>query len=153
MLRALFTWVCVVGVAGCGILDASDEDRTRDLQEARAAWERAAIQDYDLDMRRLCFCGTPIDVTVRVRGGQRFDVLYELDGAPAPVPPQFALYYPTVPELFERIERAFREEADEVRVTYHPTLGYPTELWVDQSRSISDEEEGFEVELLLPVDS
>jgi hypothetical protein len=132
---------------GCGILEAGSSDAVEDLQRARAAWEAAAIEDYDLTMRRLCFCWTPIDVTVVVRGGERVSVLYESEGTLAPVPAEITEYYPTVDELFERIDRALREDADEVRVSYHPGFGYPVDLWIDQSRAIADEEEGFEVEL------
>ena len=146
-LRILIVFASILWTAGCGIIEAGTDDAVEDLRRARAAWERAAIDDYDLVMRRLCFCWTPIDVTVVVRGGERVSVLYVSDGTPAPVSAEIAGYYPTVDELFDRVDRALRENADEVRVTYHATLGYPVELWVDQSRAISDEEEGFEVEL------
>ncbi|MBT8336484.1 MAG: hypothetical protein KJO11_07765 [Gemmatimonadetes bacterium] len=146
-LRMLIVLASITWTAGCGILEAGTDDAVDDLRRARAAWERAAIDDYDLAMRRLCFCWTPIDVTVVVRGGERVAVLYVSDGTPAPVAAEIAQYYPTVDELFDRVDRALRESADEVRVTYHATLGYPVDLWIDQSRAIADEEEGFEVEL------
>ena len=147
-VRILIMLGSTLWMAGCGILDAGDGDAFDDLRRARDAWSRAGTVDYDLAMRRLCFCWTPIDVTVVVRDGERVAVLYAPDGAPAPVPQEIVEYYPTIDGLFDIVEEALTTDADEVRVTYHPDLGYPVDLWIDQSRSIADEELGFEVELI-----
>jgi hypothetical protein len=51
----------------------------------------------------------------------------------------------TVPGVFAEVERA-RLEADRVDVTYHPTHGYPTDVFVDWEQNAADEESGYLIE-------
>lgn len=132
---------------GCGIVDSGDARAESELTTAREQWARAGVVDYDLAMTRQCFCAFIEPVTVRVRGGVLIEVVTASGDAEMPVPPQIVSVYPTVEGLFALIDEALADEVHEIRVTYHPTLGYPTQLWVDRSPQISDEEFGYEVML------
>lgn len=141
----------VVAFAGCGILEADANGGVDDLALARARWEAAALADYDLEMTRLCFCAFVGDVRVEVRGGVRTAVVVVGEEAVQPLDSGLEPYYPTVEGLFEIVEQALADEVAELRVTYHPALGYPVELWVDTSLAVSDEEFGYDVLLSLPT--
>lgn len=134
-------------VTACSVADSIQADGLDDLGIARAQWAHAGLEDYDLDMVRLCFCSSPAEVVVRVRGGVRVEVLSAADGGSAPLAPEQATLYPTVEELFGLIDEAVRKRVDELRVRYHPSLGYPVDLWIDERRSIDDDEVGFRVDL------
>jgi hypothetical protein len=145
-------WVlvgCLVA-SSCGILDAGSEGADEDLRRARARWARAAIEDYDLVMSRICFCIPVGPVLVSVRGGERVATSVVVDDAEGPLAPNLVPFYPTVDELFDVVADALEAGVYELRVTYHPNVGYPTEVWVDRSPSIADEEFGYEVGLVFP---
>ena len=144
---------CVVGcliASGCGILDAGSDGAEDDLRRAQDRWVRAAMADYDLVMTRNCFCVPVGPVMVRVRDGERVETRILVDDAEGPLAPNLVAFYPTVEGLFDVISEALEDGVYELQVTYHPTLGYPTDLWVDRSPSIADEEFGYEVALVSP---
>jgi hypothetical protein len=120
-------------------------DPEHSLAAARARWTAAGVDDYSYTLSRQCFCPPefigPFNVTVRdgaVRSVTR-------EGAPvntSQVP------IPTVPAIFDEIAAAIDAGAAEVRVEYDATLGYPTELWIDQDRMMADEETGYSISAL-----
>ena len=57
----------------------------------------------------------------------------------------------TVDELFDTLDQAYATGAELVEVTYDPTLGYPTHLSVDPSRTTSDDGFSYEVKPLKPT--
>lgn len=131
--------------SGCSVLGAG---RAGDpaLAAARARWAASGPDAYTMTQSRSCFC--PRDVTgpfeVTVRDGAVTSVT--LDGAP--VPTDRAV---TVDALFDLIAEAHARSAAEVRVSYHPSLGYPTEIWIDYDRQMADEEAGYAVTALAPA--
>lgn len=140
---------CLVA-SGCGILDAGPQGAEDDLRRAQARWVRAAIDDYDIVVSRMCFCLEVGPVLVRVRNGVRVETVVVVDDAEGPLAPNLIAFYPTIDELFGLIQEAVRDGVHELRVTYHPSLGFPTDLWVDRSPSIADEEFGYQVGLVVP---
>ena len=140
---------CLIA-SSCGILDAGADGADDDLRRARARWARAALADYDLVMSRRCFCIDVGPVMVSVRSGVRVETRVLVDDAEGPLAPNLVPFYPTVDELFAVIEQALDDGVHELRVTYHPSLGYPTDVWVDRSPAIADEEFGYDVALVVP---
>lgn len=115
--------------------------RADDLDEALARWEAADLDAYRFTLRRSCFCPSPdftgpFDVTVR--GGAIASV--RLDGAA--VDAERAV---TVDDLFALIEEAYDREAETVRVTFDPEVGAPTEVYIDYSSMMADEEISYTV--------
>ena len=108
------------------------------------------MDDYDIVVSRSCFCVAVGPVLVKVRNGVRVETLVVVDDAEGPLAPNLVAFYPTIDELFQVIEEALGDGVHELRVTYHPSLGYPTDLWVDRSPAIADEEFGYRVALVLP---
>lgn len=131
--------------SGCSMLGAGRGGDPA-LADARARWEARGPADYAMTQSRNCFC--PPDVRgpfeVTVRDGAVATV--RLDGAP--VPSERAL---SIDALFDLIADAYAGEAAEVRVSYDPALGYPTEIWIDYERQLADEETGYTVTALAPA--
>jgi hypothetical protein len=123
-------------LSGCSLIDGDDAD----LDDARDRWEAAGVDDYTMSQTRPCFC--PQEFTgpfeVRVSNGAITSVRFE----GAAVPADRAL---TVEQVFDVIEEAYRERAEEVQVTYHPTLGYPTDLFIDYVEEVADDERGVQI--------
>lgn len=112
------------------------------LRVARARWAEAEIHGYRLDLQRLCFCGGDYTsvVTIEVLDDGIVSATYQESGEP--FTDSFSELY-TVDDLFEEIEDAVRREAYSLEVDYDPILGYPTDIWIDYSANIADEERGY----------
>jgi hypothetical protein len=137
-------------VAGCDLVGPDELDNaTRDLRVARATWAGAGIVDYDLTVEERCYCGLVGPVVVLVRNGERAGVVVP-DSYQGP--PLTASAFPHVEELFAIIDDAIERRAHRLRVVYHPTLGYPSEISIDYRENVIDEERSWEVDLR-PVES
>lgn len=125
------------------------ETTPEELAEARARWQAAGPSHYRFVYEVSCFC--PEDArgpfTITVRDGAVQEVLFQ--GRPLdPADPR----HPTVDGLFAMLGEAFDEDAELVRVAYDATLGYPVSAYVDYQARMADEELGFTVSALTPLD-
>ncbi len=120
--------------------DGPAAPRSPDLDAARQRWADAGLDAYRMTLQRSCFCPEdyrgPFEVTVRdgAVASARFDG--------ATVDPERVV---TVDGLFGLIEDAYERGAERVDVTFDPELGYPTELYIDVSSQMADEEVGYTV--------
>ena len=103
-----------------------------DLSAARDAWVAANVGSYALQIKTRCFCAMQ---DYRVVIGDDGSVQ---KGAPEDYLPQ------TVDDLFSTIQAGYDGNAAEVRVTYNE-IGVPLDVYIDQSKSIADEETGYTV--------
>jgi hypothetical protein len=113
-----------------------------DLDAARERWSAAEIDDYAFTVRRSCFCPPEYSGPYRttVRDGRIAGVT--MDGRPVSAQ-QYEV--PTVVSLFDRLAQAYASGAAEVRASYDARTGHPVEVWIDQDRSMADEETGFTI--------
>ena len=96
-----------------------------ELQQKRAAWVARGINDYRVELRISCFCGSTITrpVLLEVRGGAVSKVLdLETAKAVADISP-----YPTITQLFDRAIE-MRTQNGHVSVAYDRSIGYPARL-------------------------
>jgi len=123
----LVALLSMAGLMACG--SAPFELTLSALESQRSRWEANALLDYRYEYRERCFCGSSAmrQATIEVRGGQV--ALVSGTGEPAGTEPHTA--YPTIDDLFDRIEAAIRDEAAALSVSYDPVLGYPTEIIID----------------------
>jgi len=138
-------------LAGCAILEPSREAEREQLRRAASIWEDRGWRDYTYVMERLCFCGyggVPVQVTVR--DGGRVSAIAIETGEPLPM--EIAQLYYTVPEMFEFLEEALRRDPASFRAVYDEQTGHPLEAWIDYARNTADEEQGFEVRELRPIE-
>jgi hypothetical protein len=134
------TFACLAAAAT--ILGACDGPTApeRKLQAARLKWERTRPAAYTFTVAVYCFCTQEGSgpVIVSVRDGIVESRTYVATGAA--VAPTYADYFPTIDGLFEVIEDARREGADEMNVTYDPARGFPVVISIDYVREMADDE-------------
>jgi hypothetical protein len=127
----------------CDDLSAPERQLLRDLDDAREQWADHGFSDYALTLRHDCFCGEEArgPVVVQVRFGEVAGRVYQESGQP--VSGDYARFFPDVEGLFDFIESAIDQDAAEIRVEFHPELGYPTQIAVDFIENAADEERGY----------
>ena len=121
------------------------------LTESKKLWESQKLQDYDFTLERQCFCPEdwrgPVDI--QVRNGSAVSVIYVSDGTD--VPEERFGDVDTIDKLFALLGNAysgdgdFAEPAESVTVDYDSEMGYPVNLYIDESQLIADEEQGYAV--------
>ena len=110
---------------------------------ARARWDRANIDSYEMTVRRLCFCGFVDPVRVTVSDGAIVSRVNLLTGEP--VPENIAELFPDVPGLFAIVDDA-RANADELDAEYDETYGFPRSIVIDWIENAADDEVAYVVE-------
>ena len=120
---------------------------TDDLGRAQSAldrnwdrFERNAPLSYSYTVRVACECPTDVTRPVEVwvdRGSIEY-LLYADDGRPVPF--SYSNSFPSAEQLFDAIQDAIDRNADNIDVEYDPTYGYPTSVYIDYDRRVSDEE-------------
>ena len=129
--------------SACAKTSAAADDPSASVDPHRAAWEAADIGGYTWTVELSCFC-PQIRYTVSVADGQPTHV--SLNGVVIDLDSKDLSGLPlTVEELFAQRDDAYAKQAVEVDVSYDPTLGYPTHLFIDQSKNMADEEMGYTV--------
>ena len=105
----------------------SGSGQLNELQQRRAAWIAQGIDDYRVQLRISCFCGSDITrpVLVEVRRGAVSKV-WDLETAK---PVTNLDPYPSITTLFDRAI-AERSQGGNVSVAYDGALGFPVRLEV-----------------------
>lgn len=124
------------GFAACG--NPPFELTLSALENQRARWEESGVLDYRFQYRELCVCGQSAmrQATIEVRGGE----VVSITGTGAPEGTESPADFPTIDDLFDRIEDAIRDEAAALSVSYDPELGYPTEIIIDYDYGAQQDE-------------
>ncbi len=129
----------VSGLVGCG--DATPLGLTSSaLESQHARWLAAGLQDYRFEYLERCECSLALvePAVVEVRGGRVREVTYRSSGLAAPSDAR--ALFPTIEDLFARIEDAIAREAAMLVVSYDPELGYPTQIEIDYDLQVVDDE-------------
>jgi hypothetical protein len=121
------------------------------LAEAQQRWESLALENYDYQYQRQCFC--QIDyvrpMAVQVREGQIVSVLYA-DEEGGTVSEEIAQNVPTIDGLFSILRDAVDTGAASIQASYDEGQGYPRQAFIDYDFRIADEELGFSASELVP---
>lgn len=130
------TLVTIVG--GCAV-DPQDNVEAR-FRASQSRWAAAAIDDYRFTLAVYCLCPfqEPVDVTVRDRNV----VSVTANGVDAPAD-EVGWYPLTVDLALRAVEEQL--DADEISVTFDPTLGYPTKVSANPDLETHDDEVNFEI--------
>jgi len=139
-----------LAAAACGTTGPSGRhaDEQARLDQARAQWRAQAIADYTFVFSRGCFCVEEYrePVTVTVRGGAIASVVSVAGGVS-----RDPAGYPTVEGLFQLVQEAIDEDADQIRTEYDAARGYLTSAYLDISERLADEELSVEARSLTPL--
>jgi hypothetical protein len=125
-----------------------------EVERAREKWENAKISHYRFNLFIGCFCVYTQDMPliVEVKDGEVVSIGYqsgkEIDNGNL----AFFQRFTTIDKLFDEIERSFQSsqdmagnKADEVKVTYDETYGFPTQISIDFIKDAADDELGLTV--------
>jgi len=120
-----------------------------EFERSQKTWQDANITHYRFEINISCFCAfrDQMPLTVEVRDGQIVHMA-TVDGTLVlDTDPNYAFFAPhaTIALLFDEIDAAVKNGAESVTVTYDPKYGFPTEIAIDQSKQIADEEMYFSV--------
>lgn len=139
-----------VAAAGCSDDPLGPEEDA--FRAARATWQASGLSAYEFDYRLQCFCGPPAirPVTIEVQGGAVTAVRFRDEEGGEATEQERALF-PTIDELFERIERTLEQNPVQFLAEYDEELGYPTFVSADIALNIADEEFVFRVTRLEPA--
>jgi len=136
-MKKIILITLIVMLAACS---AGGSELSRNQQK----WQDANITHYRFELSIGCFCAfrDQMPLTIEVRDGQ---IVYmaTVDGTLVLDTDQnYEFYAPhaTIDLLFAEIDAAVKEGADSVTVTYDPTYGFPTEIAIDFSQEMADEE-------------
>lgn len=125
-----------------------DEQLGIELRMNQEAWAVSGFDSYTYTLSRVCLCPEnelgPFEVTVY----ERKVAAVEFEREPVDLGSQS--FY-SVPELFELVERAITDGADEIKVEYDGILGYPTQILIDWDLGAADEETIVSAQDLKPI--
>ncbi len=133
-------------LVGCVIFSSKEEDVQGELDLNRALWDVAAVHDYSMSFQRLClFCSVEflIPVRITVRGDTIFEVTDLDTGEPVAEPAEGAFL--TIVGVFDFIQNAITQDAAEIDVRYNSMFGYPTDVDIDFSRSLFNDDTQFQI--------
>lgn len=112
-------------------------------------WRDANITHYRMELNIGCFCAfrDQMPLTVEVRDGQVVSMIATDGTLVLDTDPNYEFYAPhaTIDLLFAELDAALNGEADSVTVTYDAPHGFPTEIAIDYSQKIADEEMYFSI--------
>lgn len=125
----------------------SGEQLEAELAAARGRWATLDIDSYTMEQSIVAQLVEYVGpFTVTVTDGLVAEVAYAPAAPSAGGTPPADVGVATVEEIFDAIDAAIGT-ADEVRVTYDAETGVPTEVWIDESYDLADEERGYTVAL------
>lgn len=141
----------VLDDTGGGGSSTSGEELEAELARARERWAVSGLEQYTVELGVVCFC--PVELAgpfvVTVDAGAITAIAYADSAlASGDIPPGAAVL--TVDQVFDEIE-TWIGQADEVRVTYDADTGIPTDVWIDPSFQMADEELGYTLALIEPA--
>ena len=120
-----------------------------ELDSHRTLWEQTRSSDYTYEYNVLCECSDNFGQTVKVTvtTGAIESVVYAESGdsGKSGEPPVVAgsPRYHTIDDLFDVIQGAITNEADQLTLSYDGEFGYPTNVAIDRNVSAIDDEYTF----------
>jgi hypothetical protein len=78
----------------------------------------------------------------------RYTVTSKTDNSGKPVNREYFKQYNSIPKLFNLVRSAIAKDVNRLSVTYHPSLGYPTQISIDYDAQMADEEQYLTIENL-----
>lgn len=140
---SLLLLVALPLVSGCILAGGGSSAAVQDLEAARSRWRAQDLENYDMRMRRMCFCVGAGEWDVMVRGDSVVFAAPVEDQGWRLDPSWWSEILPTVDGLLDMVARAERD-ADQVTVSYDED-GWPTAVDIDWIAQAVDDEMSFAV--------
>lgn len=114
------------------------DDEISDLDKNEKLWLDHQITNYQINTRVICFCMMTDEITIVVENNEIARAFFTQSGVF--LNEQQLEQLLTIEEHFELIREAYSQDADHINVSYDPNFGFPTQIDVDYSYSIADDE-------------
>jgi hypothetical protein len=116
-------------------------------------WKSKLITNYSFDNRISVFmpCSENL-IHVEVYNDNALKYTQETNPY-ASLPDWIIDGYDTINKLFERIQKAYDEEADTITVSYNTGFGFPSHAEINPELTVFDEEWGFTVTNFTPLEN
>ena len=131
------------------ILSACSFSSTNEIKANQDKWIKSGITHYRFELSIGCFCAfrDKMPLLIEVKDGEVVSMTYG-DGSPVPADDanlEFFNGFSTVDRLFQYLQSDAAKKADEVKVDYEPTYGYPIMVSIDQIKAAMDDEYGITI--------
>lgn len=136
----------LVALAGCH--DPTAPGEGAELAAARERWARHGPASYSVTVLRGCECLREMSGPVVVTVVRRAVVARAYVDGGAAVAVALAEHFPSVEELFARIDAARRARVARLQVTYDPASGQPVRVLIDPIAAAADDEVTYTVSQL-----
>ncbi|EAZ89915.1 DUF6174 domain-containing protein [Crocosphaera chwakensis] len=130
--------VMLVNIMPMSANNESNSLLIEELKENRQLWRSQQLKNYQYIYQQQCFCPLPSNVPLKVSvKNDKITQVVNLNNNQVITD----LTLPkTIEELFKIIKDAIQRNADEILITYDPTLGYPTRVAIDYQKILADDE-------------
>ncbi len=123
-----------------------------ELSQNREKWRTANISHYRFELSVGCFCpfGQQMPLTIEVQNGQVVSMAYN-DGSIVPENERKSFeQYETIDALFDYTASVIGK-ADEIKINYNPTYGFPSNVQIDFIKNALDDELWLSVQSFEPL--
>lgn len=134
------------------LFSACTSPANSEFAKNREKWQMANISHYRFSLSVGCFCAfiQKMPLEIEVKDGQVVSMTYN-DGSPVPDSErQTFADYETIDALFDYTKSAMKE-ADEIRIQYDATYGFPSEVQIDFMKNARDDELALHVQSFEPL--
>ena len=102
LTRSVMAGLALLVGASCGLITGNDDEES-ELRRAELRWSRSGVQDYQVVVQYLCFCGYTRPVRLTIRSG---NVVSRVDAETGQPVPSFGENVRDVAGLFDLIREA-----------------------------------------------
>ena len=123
------------------VLAACSFGTKSELTRNQEKWQSASVGHYRFELNVSCFCAfrSNMPLSIEVKDGQVVSMKYA-DGTQVNENDRASFdQYATLDTLFDYTSKRMKN-ADEVKVTYNATYGYPEEVSIDVIKNAVDDE-------------
>ena len=150
-----FTSYSAIVLSGCATIANAGQPKS-EVEQARDQWQAANISHYRFNLTLGCFCAFSQDMplVIEVKDGQVVSMKYQSGKEIEAGNLEYFQRFATMDKLFDEIANGFADKgnvdtagqkADEVKVTYDETYGFPTQISIDRIKEAIDDELGLTI--------
>ena len=154
-MKKLILLILAITLSGCTAIANAGQPKS-EVEQAREKWQAANISHYRYNLSIGCFCVFTQDMplVIEVKDGQVVSMQYQSGKQVDANLVDYFQRFATIDRLFDDIANGFvvkenadtaGDKADEVKVTYDETYGFPTQISIDFIKNAMDDELGLQI--------
>src|SRR5512142_581688 len=154
-MKKLLLLVLAIVLSGCATIANAGQPKS-EVEQARDKWQAANISHYRFNLNVGCFCAFSQDMplAIEVKDGQIVSMTYQSGKEIEAGNLEYFQRFATIDKLFDEIANGFADKgnvdsagkkADEIKVTYDESYGFPKQVSVDRIKEAIDDELGLTI--------